>query len=64
MCAHPIIFTFRNRMRRCKRVKHVTCEKPLAMNSQETAALVKLAEKQGRVGAVTYSLRYGVTSDL
>jgi len=51
-------------MRRCKRVKHVTCEKPLAMNSQETAALVKLAEKQGRVGAVTYSLRYGVTSDL
>lgn len=38
--------------------KHVMCEKPLAMNTQETAALVELARKQGRVGAVTYNLRY------
>jgi predicted dehydrogenase len=38
--------------------KHVMCEKPLAMNSWETAALVELAQKQGRVGAVTYNLRY------
>ena len=38
--------------------KHVMCEKPLAMNSQETAALVQLARKQRRVGAVTYNLRY------
>jgi predicted dehydrogenase len=38
--------------------KHVMCEKPLAMNTQETAALVQLAQKQGRVGAVTYNLRY------
>jgi predicted dehydrogenase len=38
--------------------KHVMCEKPLAMNTQETAALVRLAQKQGRVGAVAYNLRY------
>jgi len=38
--------------------KHVMCEKPLAMNTQETAALVELARKQGKVGAVTYNLRY------
>jgi predicted dehydrogenase len=38
--------------------KHVVCEKPLAMNTQETAALVQLAQKHGRVGAVTYNLRY------
>ena len=38
--------------------KHVMCEKPLAMNTQETAALVELARQQRRVGAVTYNLRY------
>lgn len=38
--------------------KHVMCEKPLAMNTQETAALVELARAQRRVGAVTYNLRY------
>ena len=38
--------------------KHVMCEKPLAMNTKETAALVELARQQGRVGAVTYNLRY------
>jgi predicted dehydrogenase len=38
--------------------KHVMCEKPLAMNSKETEALVKLAQEQGRIGAVTYNLRY------
>ena len=38
--------------------KHVMCEKPLAMNAQETAALVQMAQKHGKVGAVTYNLRY------
>jgi len=38
--------------------KHVMCEKPLAMNTTETASLVELARKQARVGAVTYNLRY------
>src|SRR5215469_1768001 len=38
--------------------KHVMCEKPLAMNPKETAALVQMAREHGRVGAVTYNLRY------
>ncbi|MGD1081066.1 MAG: Gfo/Idh/MocA family oxidoreductase [Candidatus Sulfotelmatobacter sp.] len=38
--------------------KHVMCEKPLAMNPHETAALVQSAEKHERVGAVTYNPRY------
>jgi predicted dehydrogenase len=38
--------------------KHVMCEKPLAMNAKESAALVELARKQNRVGGVTYNLRY------
>lgn len=38
--------------------KHVMCEKPLAMNRQETAALVQELQTSGKVGAVTYNLRY------
>lgn len=38
--------------------KHVLCEKPLAMNSRESAELVELARTHGRVGAVAYNLRY------
>ncbi|HEX5422236.1 MAG TPA: Gfo/Idh/MocA family oxidoreductase, partial [Candidatus Acidoferrales bacterium] len=38
--------------------KHVICEKPLAMNSRETAQLVDLAQKQKRAAAVTHNLRY------
>lgn len=38
--------------------KHVMCEKPLAMNPKETAALVELERKSGKVGAVTYNIRY------
>jgi predicted dehydrogenase len=38
--------------------KHVMCEKPLAMNTQETVALVQLAGKKTNVTAVTYNLRY------
>jgi predicted dehydrogenase len=38
--------------------KHVMCEKPLALNTRETAALVRLARERERVGAVTYNLRY------
>ncbi len=46
----------------CKAVleagKHVICEKPLAMSSKETADLVKIAEKSGKVAAVNYNLRF------
>lgn len=38
--------------------KHVVCEKPLAMNSQESAELVKLAAETGRVNAVNFNLRF------
>jgi predicted dehydrogenase len=38
--------------------KHVLCEKPLAMNSKESSELVLAAQKQKKVGAVAYNLRY------
>ncbi len=38
--------------------KHVMCEKPLAMNSTETAELVELARGSGRVAAVCYNIRF------
>ncbi len=38
--------------------KHVMCEKPLALDSRESAALVSLAREVGRVGGVSYNLRY------
>jgi predicted dehydrogenase len=38
--------------------KHVVCEKPLAMTSRETAALVELAARTPRVTAVNYNVRF------
>jgi predicted dehydrogenase len=38
--------------------KHVMCEKPLAMNSNESAELVALARKSGRAAGVNYNIRY------
>jgi predicted dehydrogenase len=38
--------------------KHVVCEKPLAMNSRETAELVALAERSSVVTAVNYNVRF------
>jgi predicted dehydrogenase len=38
--------------------KHVVCEKPLAMTSQESAELVRLAEKEKRLNAVNFNLRF------
>ncbi len=38
--------------------KHVVCEKPLAMNSDETAALLRLAEDSGLVHAVNFNIRF------
>lgn len=38
--------------------KHVVCEKPLAMTSQESAELVHLAEEKKLVNAVNFSLRF------
>jgi predicted dehydrogenase len=38
--------------------KHVICEKPLAMNTRETAAIVKAARRGGTVFAVNYNVRF------
>jgi predicted dehydrogenase len=38
--------------------KHVVCEKPLAMNSEETAELLRLAEENGLVHAVNFNIRF------
>jgi predicted dehydrogenase len=38
--------------------KHVVCEKPLAMNSQESQELVALAKEKRLVNAVNFNLRF------
>ena len=38
--------------------KHVICEKPLAMNSQESAELVKIAREKNLVNAINFNLRF------
>lgn len=38
--------------------KHCVCEKPLAMNTRETARIVKLAQASGLVFAVNYNIRF------
>jgi predicted dehydrogenase len=38
--------------------KHVMCEKPLAMTSDESGALVRLAEASGLAHAVTFNIRF------
>jgi predicted dehydrogenase len=38
--------------------KHVVCEKPLAMNSRESAELVRLAAREKRLNAVNFNLRF------
>ncbi len=38
--------------------KHVLCEKPLAMNAPESADLVELANRSGRVAGVNYNIRF------
>jgi predicted dehydrogenase len=38
--------------------KHVICEKPLAVTSEQSAELVKLAAEKGVVGAVNHNIRF------
>ena len=38
--------------------KHVICEKPLAMDSRQSAELVKLAKEKGLVNAVNFNMRF------
>ncbi len=44
--------------RALKAGKHVMCEKPLAMNSQESADLVRLAAEVNLAAGVNYNIRY------
>src|SRR5438552_17173712 len=36
--------------------KHVMCEKPLAMNTRESGALIDLAKRRNLIGGVAYNL--------
>ena len=38
--------------------KHVICEKPLAVTSAQSAEMVRLAERSGKVCAVCYNIRF------
>lgn len=38
--------------------KHVVCEKPLAMDSRQSAELVEIARQSGRAAAVAYNIRF------
>lgn len=38
--------------------KHVVCEKPLAMNSAESADLVRIAKESGKVNAINFNIRF------
>jgi predicted dehydrogenase len=38
--------------------RHVVCEKPLALTSEESAELVRLAADSGRVSAVNFNIRF------
>lgn len=60
-CVHlttPNRFHFEQAAAALRAGKHVVCEKPLAMNSTESAELVRIARESGRAAAVNYNLRF------
>lgn len=54
----PNRFHFEQARSALQRGKHVHCEKPLAMTSEESRALVKLAKESGVAAGVNYNIRY------
>ncbi|TWT76586.1 1,5-anhydro-D-fructose reductase [Planctomycetes bacterium CA13] len=56
--ATPNRFHYEHAAACVKAGKHTMCEKPLAMNSMESAQLVELAAKSDVVAGVNYNLRY------
>jgi len=56
--ASPNRFHFEQSMATLAANKHCICEKPLAMNSVETAAILKQAEASGKLFAVDYNIRF------
>ena len=56
--ATPNLLHFRQASQVLNSGKHVLCEKPLAINSAESAELVKLAQSCGKVAGVVYNIRF------
>jgi len=56
--AVPNYLHFKMAKRALQAGKHVMCEKPLAMDSEETTELVELAEKSGLHAGVCYNIRF------
>ncbi len=54
----PNRFHFDQASRALRAGKHVLCEKPLAMNAQQSAELVRLAAETGRAAGVAYNTRF------
>lgn len=54
----PNRFHFKQASRALRAGKHVLCEKPLAMNSNESAELLRMAADSGCVAGVNYNVRY------
>lgn len=56
--ATPNRFHFEQAMAVLRSGKHVLCEKPLAMNSSESAQLVQFANESGLAAGIAYNIRY------
>jgi predicted dehydrogenase len=54
----PNRYHFEQASEALKRGKHVHCEKPLAMSSAESSALVKMARESGLAAGVNYNIRF------
>ena len=56
--ATPNHLHYRQALAALRAGKHLVCEKPLAMTSQESAELIQVARQSGRAAAVNYNIRY------
>lgn len=54
----PNIYHYEMSKKALEAGKNVMCEKPLAMNAEESAELVEIAEKSSLVAGVCYNLRF------
>ncbi|MCS7016633.1 MAG: Gfo/Idh/MocA family oxidoreductase [Gemmatales bacterium] len=54
----PNRFHYEHAVQALQAGKHVICEKPLALNSQQSSDLVRRAQTCGKVCAVCYNIRY------
>ncbi len=56
--AVPNVFHYEMSKKALNAGKHVMCEKPLGMNTRETAELVELAQSQNLAAGVCYNIRF------